>query len=191
MHMRKFPWYTPESTYVCTVCRPAGKHTQGHTRLLSQNDRATNTRQNVTDILTLYHPVWLTHSCFSTYTLPWRYTLHKTPRHTHTLRLHSLGACLVSLGTTGSHSSNLLTCYSCRLWAERAQTVLQTRAQWLSARPPQDQEGLQLRSHHAGQSPQHTTADGSGHVYQRDRAQRYWSLLKWRSQIFSSTCGLQ
>ncbi len=103
--MTKFPWYTPESTYVCTVCRPAGKHTQGHTRLLSQNDRATNTRQNVTDILTLYHPVWLTHTCFSTYTLPWRYTLHKTPRHTHTLRLHSLGACCLF----GDNSRTLLT----------------------------------------------------------------------------------
>ncbi len=112
--------------------------------------------------------------------------------HTHTHFASPFSWSLsVSLGTTGSHSSNLLTCYSYRLWAERAQTVLQTRAQWLSARPPQDQEGLQLRSHHAGQSPQHTTADGSGHVYQRDRAQRYWSLLKWRSQIFSSTCGLQ
>lgn len=56
-------------TYV-HVCKPAGKLSQSHLRLCSLIDRATNTRQHVTDIVTLYHPACLTLTCLCTYTLP-------------------------------------------------------------------------------------------------------------------------
>lgn len=52
-----------------------------------------------------------------------------------------------------------------RLWPKRAQTVLQSRAQWLPARPATRQEGLQLWPHHTGQSPQHQETHGGGHVH--------------------------
>lgn len=107
---------------------------------------------------------------------PWGHTLDQT--HTLTLRLSSLLES-VFLSLLSRSPLTLWPVASCRLRAERAQTVLQTSAERLSAGPAQDQEGLQLWSHHAGQSPQHAAADGSGHVHQRDRAQRYWSLRKW------------